>query len=111
MYDTPRDDDGARVLVDRVWPRGMKKESARLDEWVQAVAPSTTLRKWYAHDAGKFAEFRRHYLRELDSPEAGAALAGLRESAESTGLTLLTATRDVAHSHAQVLADLLMTEE
>ncbi|GAA1198005.1 DUF488 domain-containing protein [Prauserella alba] len=107
IYESPRDDDGARVLVDRVWPRGMKKESARLDDWVKTIAPSTELRKWYAHDPEKFAEFRRRYLAELESPDAATALAELRGRANPDGLTLLTATKDVPHSHAQVLADLL----
>lgn len=107
VYEDAHDDDGARVLVDRVWPRGMKKEAARLDEWVKEIAPSTELRKWYAHEPGKFAEFRRSYVRELDCPEAEETLTQLREHAAATGLTLLTATKDVAHSHAPVLADLL----
>lgn len=110
VYDDPREDDGARVLVDRVWPRGIKKESARLDDWVKAIAPSTDLRKWYGHDPEKFAEFRRCYLQELKSSEADAALGTLRERAQSGTLTLLTATKDVEHSQAQVLADLLTRE-
>lgn len=107
VYDEVRQDDGARVLVDRVWPRGMKKESARLDEWVKTVAPSTELRKWYGHDPDKFAEFRRCYQQELQSSEAEEALDTLRQRAKSSTLTLLTAAKDVEHSQAQVLADLL----
>ncbi|MBB3050493.1 uncharacterized protein YeaO (DUF488 family) [Prauserella isguenensis] len=107
IYEDPRDDDGDRVLVDRVWPRGVKKESTGLDEWAKAVAPSTDLRKWYGHDPERFAEFRRRYRRELTSGDAAEAARRLRERADAGRLTLLTATKDVAHSHAQVLADLL----
>lgn len=67
VYDEAEEEDGARVLVDRVWPRGMRKESARLDDWVTALAPSTELRKWYGHDPDKFTEFRRRYEQELTS--------------------------------------------
>lgn len=105
IYDEP--DDGARVLVDRVWPRGIAKAAARLDEWEKDVAPSTELRKWYGHEPEKFEEFRQRYERELDEPERRAALRRLAERAEQGPLTLLTATKDVARSQAAVLADLL----
>lgn len=111
IYDDPRSDDGDRVLVDRVWPRGMKKESAGLDEWAKAVAPSTDLRKWYGHDPDKFAEFRRRYRRELTSGNAADAVGRLRARADGGRLTLLTATKDVGRSHAQVLAELLTEDE
>jgi uncharacterized protein YeaO (DUF488 family) len=104
IYEEPTDDDGARVLVDRVWPRGVRKESALLDEWMKDVAPSTELRKWYAHDVEKYDEFRRRYRDELAS---NAALQPLRELAGSRPVTLLTATKDVEHSQAAVLAELL----
>ena len=112
-YDPPSPDDGARVLVDRLWPRGLRKDAARLDEWAKAVAPSTELRKWYGHDTAKFAEFRRRYLNELAGSEQRAALGRLRALAAKGPLTLLTATRDVDHSQAAVLARLLResTEE
>ncbi len=105
IYDEPSADDGARVLVDRVWPRGMKKDAAHLDEWLKDVAPSTELRTWYGHDPAKFAEFRRRYLAELAEPERAAALDRLRGLAGEGPLTLLTATRDVDHSQAAVLAE------
>jgi uncharacterized protein YeaO (DUF488 family) len=105
IYEEPTDEDGARVLVDRVWPRGVSKESARLDEWMKDVAPSTELRKWYAHDVEKYDEFRRRYRDELASNEA--ALQPLRRLASSRRVTLLTATKDVEHSQAAVLAGLL----
>lgn len=104
MYDDPHPDDGVRVLVDRVWPRGVRKSDVDA-EWLRDVAPSSELRRWYDHDPAKFAEFRRRYRAELDSPERRAALEHLRELAAADPLTLLTATRDVDHSHAAVLAD------
>jgi uncharacterized protein YeaO (DUF488 family) len=100
-------DEGARVLVDRVWPRGLAKAAARLDEWEKDVAPSTELRKWYGHDPEKFDEFRERYERELDDPDRREALHRLAERAEQGPLTLLTATKDVQLSQAAVLADLL----
>jgi uncharacterized protein YeaO (DUF488 family) len=105
IYEEPTDEDGARVLVDRVWPRGVSKESARLDEWMKDVAPSTELRKWYGHEVERYDEFRRRYLHELASNEA--ALQQLRTLAGSRTVTLLTATKNVEHSQAAVLAELL----
>lgn len=106
-YDEPSADDGTRVLVDRVWPRGLTKKAARLDEWDKDVAPSTELRKWYGHDPAKFAEFRRRYRAELRRLPGRDALDSLRTLAGHEALTLLTATKDVEHSQAVVLAELL----
>ena len=105
VYDDPSPDDGTRVLVDRVWPRGLARAKAGIDEWAKAVAPSTELRRWYGHDPGRFEEFRHRYLAELAEPERQAALAHLRELARSGRLTLLTATRDIDHSQAAVLTE------
>jgi uncharacterized protein YeaO (DUF488 family) len=106
-YDQPGPTDGYRVLVDRLWPRGLSKDAAAVDEWLRDVAPSGELRRWYGHEAGKFAAFRQRYKAELRAPEGARALAHLRELAGSGPLTLLTATRDVEHSQAAVLAALL----
>jgi uncharacterized protein YeaO (DUF488 family) len=106
VYDEPEPQDGARVLVDRIWPRGLAKARADLDEWCKDIAPSTSLRRWYAHDPAKFDEFSRRYRRELEEPERTRALQRLREL-ESRGLTLLTATKNPDISAAHVLADLL----
>lgn len=95
VYDEPSPEDGARVLVDRVWPRGMRKEAARLDEWAKDAAPSAELRTWYRHDPAKFDEFRRRYTAELAQPGAKEALARLRALAADRPVTLLTATRDL----------------
>jgi uncharacterized protein YeaO (DUF488 family) len=107
VYDPPTAEDGRRVLVDRVWPRGLSKEKASLDEWLKDVAPSTELRRWYGHDPELFAEFRRRYLSELEEPTRADALARLRQHAGAGTVTLLTATHDLAISQAAVLADLL----
>lgn len=99
--------DGTHVLVDRVWPRGLAKADSPHDEWVTDVAPSTELRKWYGHDPERFAEFAQRYRAELDDGPAAEALDTLRSRRDDAGLVLLTATRDVEHSHARVLADVL----
>jgi uncharacterized protein YeaO (DUF488 family) len=109
VYEDVQDDDGARVLVDRIWPRGMTKAKAALDEWCKDVAPSTELRKWYSHDPAKFAEFTKRYRAELKTAERGEALGHLRELASDRRLTLLTGTKDPDISEAAVLADLLNT--
>ena len=109
VYDEPEPTDGARVLVDRLWPRGVSRQAAQLREWVRDVAPSDELRRWYGHDPGKFEEFRRRYLAELDQPEPRAAVARLRALAADGPVTLLTATKDVQLSQAAVLADHLRT--
>ncbi len=106
-YDPAEDQDGKRVLVDRLWPRGMKKVDAHLDEWSKDVGPSTELRKWYGHEPAKFEEFSRRYLAELDDPARAEALNHLRELADGQRLTLLTATKNAEISEAAVLATIL----
>jgi uncharacterized protein YeaO (DUF488 family) len=95
---------GTRVLVDRLWPRGLRKADVPLDEWCKDVAPSTELRKWYAHDPGRFLDFGRRYRDELRQPPGSDALDRLRGSGP---LVLLTATKDVEKSAAAVLAEVL----
>ena len=107
VYAEPEADDGTRVLVDRIWPRGMTKARAALDEWCKDVAPSTELRKWYGHDPGRFEEFGRRYRLELEDPERAGAMAHLRALARDGTVTLLTATKEPAISEAAVLASLL----
>jgi uncharacterized protein YeaO (DUF488 family) len=107
VYDEPETSDGRRVLVDRLWPRGLTKEAAHIDEWLKAVAPSDELRRWYGHDPAKFGEFRRRYGDELAEPERAAAFLHLRELAASGRVTLLTATKDLEHSQAEDLAERL----
>jgi uncharacterized protein YeaO (DUF488 family) len=105
IYEEPSPADGMRVLVDRIWPRGLAKAAARVDEWAKAVAPSTQLRRWYGHDPSKFDQFRRRYRVELAEPERQEALRHLCELARSGPLTLLTATKDLEHSQAAVLLE------
>jgi uncharacterized protein YeaO (DUF488 family) len=103
-YEEPEPDDGARVLVDRLWPRGLSKAKAALDEWCKNVAPSGELRTWYNHDPDRFEEFSRRYRQELHDPERAEALAHLRGLAKRGPLTLLTATKRADISEAAVLA-------
>jgi uncharacterized protein YeaO (DUF488 family) len=111
VYDQPSPDDGVRVLVDRLWPRGLRKADAKLDEWAKDLAPSKDLRVWYGHDPAKFSEFRRRYIAELDAPGPRAKLAELHALAERRPVTLLTATRDAGISEAAVLAELVRAED
>ncbi len=97
--------DGYRVLVDRMWPRGVSKDSARLDEWARELAPSDELRRWYGHDPDRFAEFRRRYVDELSGQRD--TLSELRMRARRQQVTLVIGARDVEHSNGQVLADVL----
>lgn len=107
IYDEASPGEGTRVLVDRIWPRGVRKQDARLDEWMRDVAPSAELRHWYGHDPEKYAEFRRRYLAELRDADHRPAFDRLHELAGHGPVTLLTATRDLEHSQAAVLADRL----
>lgn len=107
VYDDTARGDGNRVLVDRIWPRGVTKEKAELDEWCKTIAPSTELRKWYHHDPERFTEFTRRYREELTEPERAEALAHLRALARDRNLTLLTASKAVDISEAAVLAEML----
>jgi uncharacterized protein YeaO (DUF488 family) len=106
-YEDPSDGDGARVLVDRLWPRGLAKDRAHLDEWNKEIAPSPGLRTWYGHEPSRFEEFRSRYEAELREPERAEALAHLRKLTEHGPLTLLTATKRADISAAAVLAELL----
>jgi uncharacterized protein YeaO (DUF488 family) len=110
IYDEPRQRDGTRVLVDRIWPRGLSKKRARLDEWCKQIAPSTRLRQWYGHDPQRFDEFSRRYQQELNEPERAQALEHLRDLARKGPLTLLTATENAEISQAAVLAELIRNE-
>ncbi len=96
-----------RVLVDRLWPRGVQKAALDVDEWAKELAPSTELRRWYGHDPARFAEFDRRYRAELDRDPGAPVVERLRAYAGRGHLVLLTATRDVEHSGAAVLAAVL----
>jgi uncharacterized protein YeaO (DUF488 family) len=108
VYDAAAADDGARVLVDRLWPRGLTKGAAALDVWLKDVAPSNELRQWYHARPEQWSEFRKRYLRELRSDAAHAALQQLYDMARKReGLTLLFASRNVERNNALVLKQLL----
>jgi uncharacterized protein YeaO (DUF488 family) len=104
-YEPASDEDGYRVLVERLWPRGVTHERARLDEWVKEIAPSTELRRWFSHDPSRFEEFRRRYRAELAGQEQ--QLEGLRQRADRDPLTLIYAAADTEHNGAVVLAEVL----
>ncbi|MFT8719504.1 DUF488 domain-containing protein [Acetobacter sp.] len=105
VYDPASDDDGARLLVDRLWPRGESKEKAALTEWVKDAAPSTGLRVWFGHDPVKWEEFRKRYCAELDN--RSEVIARLLDYARRGPITLLVGARDTEHNEAVVLADYL----
>ncbi|MGQ4510891.1 DUF488 family protein, N3 subclade [Streptomyces sp. DW26H14] len=107
VYDKPRPGGGARVLVDRIWPRGLSKEAAALDEWCKDVAPSTELRHWYGHEPERFAEFAARYRAELTGPGQTAALERLAALCGRGPVTLLTATKEIGLSHAALLVEIL----
>lgn len=105
-YEPPAAGDGIRVLVDRLWPRGVAREAAHIDHWLKDVAPSAPLRKWFGHDPARWTEFRARYRAELKAnAEAMAALRNLADKA--TKLTLVFAARDETHNNAVVLKELL----
>jgi len=105
-YDPPEGDDGRRVLVDRLWPRGVSKAEADIDEWVKELAPSTQLRKWFGHDPGRWQEFRHRYALEIH--EHADLLAHVRNLARSGPVTLVYSARDEAHNDAIVLRDVVL---
>jgi uncharacterized protein YeaO (DUF488 family) len=107
VYDDAEPGAGVRVLVDRIWPRGLRKDEARIDRWCKAVAPSTELRTWYHHDPDRFGDFARRYRAELREPDRAEALAELRALVADGPVTLLTASKAVEISQATVLAELL----
>lgn len=105
VYDPPAKKDGFRILVDRLWPRGLKKEEARLDAWMKEVAPSPGLRKWFGHDPGRFKAFGKAYRVELEHSQAAEELLASLE--KHSVVTLLYAAKDEEHNHGLVLKDFL----
>lgn len=105
VYDPVESEDGLRILVDRLWPRGLSKEKANLYLWLKEVAPSTDLRQWFDHDPSKWDKLRSRYILELKMPEA--QLQHLRMLASGQNVTLLFAARDVNHNEAVVIRDVL----
>jgi len=107
-YEKPDRADGTRILVDRLWPRGLTKEKAKVDLWLKAVAPSTELRKWFAHDPAKWAEFRSRYREELKRNKEQVSL--LRQEAAKGTVTLVYGARDQQHNEAVILQRLLVAK-
>ena len=107
VYDDPAPGEGVRVLVDRLWPRGLRKDDPRVGRWLKQVAPSTQLRHWYGHDPDRHAEFARRYRAELADAAVAPALDELRALAAAGPLTLVTATKELALSHLGVLEKVL----
>ena len=101
IYAPPSEDDGFRILVDRLWPRGVRKVDAHIDVWAKEIAPTTELRKWFDHDAGRFVEFSARYTKELQANET--LLNEILEQAGEQSITLLFAARDLICNHAVVL--------
>lgn len=105
VYEPAEPEDGARFLVERLWPRGMKKEALHMDAWLKEVAPSDELRKWFGHDPSKWAEFRRRYFKELESRTG--ALRPILDAASSGTVTLLYSAHDIEHNNAVALKEYL----
>lgn len=106
-YDKPEPSDGYRVLVDRLWPRGLSKEKLKIDEWMKDIAPSADLRKWYGHEIEKWPEFRKRYRSELSKPPAKDLLAKLAARAKRGKVTLVIGARDAEHANGAAIAELL----
>jgi uncharacterized protein YeaO (DUF488 family) len=106
-YESPETSDGYRVLVERLWPRGVKKDNARLDAWEKGIAPSDALRKWYEHDPAKWLEFQQRYEHELTNPAAQQTLDSLAKRGRRGRVTLVYSSRDGEISAAAVLVRLL----
>lgn len=106
-YDPPRADDGERILVDRLWPRGVTKEAARLSRWVKEIGPTTELRQWFGHDPSRWEAFRQRYEQELRQPEKHAMLLDLARMSRRGVVTLVFAAKDETRNNAVVLKDLI----
>ncbi len=107
VYEAPAPEDGWRVLVERLWPRGFTKDRARVDRWLKEVAPSPELRTWFGHDPGNWEEFRRRYLAELEGDEQQAAIEAIRQREARGTVTFLYSAHDTEHNSAVVLKEYL----
>jgi len=106
-YDPPSDADGERILVDRLWPRGVTREEARVASWLKDLGPSTGLRQWFGHDPLRWEEFQKRYERELQSPEKRAILRDLADKSRDGAVTLVFGAKDELHNNAMVLKHLI----
>ncbi|KIC73448.1 Uncharacterized protein YeaO [Candidatus Protochlamydia amoebophila] len=105
VYDPASKEDGLRILIERLWPRGVKKEDLKMDEWLKEVAPSTDLRKWFSHDPAKWKEFQKKYFEELD--ENQVALEPILKALHKNSITLLYSSKDTEHNNAVCLRNYL----
>ena len=105
IYDPPTEDDGFRILVDRLWPRGLTKEKAKVDLWLKEIAPSDKLRKWFSHDPKKYEEFKRRYAKELE--DKSEILKRIKSESKKGTITILFSAKDTEHNNATVLKELL----
>jgi uncharacterized protein YeaO (DUF488 family) len=105
IYDSASSEDGKRILIDRLWPRGMKKEEATIDEWLKDIAPSDELRKWFSHDPSKYREFKKRYIKELE--KKSDLLQRIKNEAKKETVTLLFSAKDAEHNNATVLKEVL----
>jgi len=105
VYDPPEADDGKRILIDRLWPRGIRKESLEMDEWLKDIAPSDGLRKWFSHDPAKYHEFKKRYVKELEKKKE--TIERIRDEAKKETVTLLFSAKDVEHNNATILKEVL----
>src|SRR5512135_2901215 len=105
IYDPASPDDGKRIYVDRLWPRGMKKEEVKMDEWLKEISPSDDLRKWFGHDPSKYAEFKRRYRKELE--KHSEVLERIRKEGRKETVTLLFSAKDAEHNNATVMKEIL----
>ncbi|MCR8913157.1 DUF488 family protein [Marinobacter panjinensis] len=111
-YDRPARSDGPRILVDRIWPRGVAKEDAGIANWLKGLAPSTELRKWFGHDPAKWSEFCEHYLKELQSDDVAEDLSTLRKLLdEHKRITLVFAAKDTEHNNAVALRNFVLNDQ
>ncbi len=107
IYEEPERSDGTRILIDRLWPRGVSKEKAALDEWMREIAPSDKLRGWFGHKPERWAEFKKRYKKELSGPEKKRILAILRRVSRISTVTLLYSAKDDEHNNAVALRSFL----
>ena len=107
VYEKKDGSDGRRIYVDRLWPRGLSKREAEIDEWMKDLSPSADLRKWFGHEPAKFEEFKRRYRKELEAAESKARLRQIATMSEREDVTLLYSARDTEHNNAVVLAELV----
>lgn len=107
VYDDPSPDDGDRILVDRLWPRGLKKEEALLEDWLKDLAPSDDLRHWFSHDPERWEEFQQRYMEELEDPDKKSSIEALLDRARQGTVTLVFAAKDEERNNAVVLKNYL----